>query len=103
MHHQVSVFTSEHPPPPHPLPPVTFWHNTVIIHFLIICPRVHVQLCAEGARDAWKTAVRGQDHPAEVSGQEVSAFQGAGLSIRVSAVHAGRDQLAPLLRCHTGK
>lgn len=63
---------------------------------------MHHQLCAEGARDAWKTAVRGQDHPAEVSGQEVSAFQGAGLSIRVSAVHAGRDQLAPLLRCHTG-
>lgn len=63
---------------------------------------MHHQLCTERAGDARKTAVRSQNHPAAVSGPEMSAFQGAGLRFRVSAVHARRDQPAPILRCHTG-
>lgn len=63
---------------------------------------VHHKLCTERAGDSGERVVRSQTHPAEVSGQEVSAFQEPSPGLRVSAVHAGRHKPTPLLCSYTG-
>lgn len=61
-----------------------------------------LQLCAERTGVS-ETAVWGQNHPAEVSGEEMSTFQEPCSCLRVSAVHVAGDKPTPLLCCHTGK
>lgn len=61
------------------------------------------QLCTEGTGDSGEAAVWSQNHPAEVSGQEMSTFQEPSPCFRVSAVHAGGHEPTPLLCSHTGK
>lgn len=63
---------------------------------------VHYKLCTERTGDSGKRVVRSQNHPAEVSGEEMSTFQGPCPGFRMSAVHAGGDKPTPLLCCYTG-